>query len=169
VDQFRLNASFVPGLTDINGDRSYQHARSDTDSPHVFVISGTYNLPFAIRLGGIFFARSGFPYTGVAGFDADGDGVTGGSYGDRPASLERNSFRLPTFMTVDLSVAKEFKVVGRQALELRFDVFNVANRRNVGGVNNVIGLDPAAPPATFGTVTNVGEQRQAQVAVRYRF
>lgn len=169
VDQFRLNSSFVPGLTDIEGDRSYQHERSDTDTPHVFVLSGTYNLPFAIRLGGIFFARSGFPYTGVAGFDADGDGVTGGSYGDRPAALERNSFRLPRFITVDLSAAKEFRVVGRQAVEVRLDVFNLANRRNVTGVNNVIGLDPAAPPATFGTVTSVGDQRQAQVAVRYRF
>lgn len=169
VDQFRLNASFVPGLTDVDGDRSYQHARSDTDTPHVFVLSGTYNLPFAIRLGGIFFVRSGFPYTGIAGFDADGDGFNGGTYGDRPASLERNSFRLPTFVTVDVSLAKEFRVIGRQALEVRLDAFNLANRRNVSGVNTVIGLDPANPPAAFGTVTNVGEQRQAQVAVRYRF
>ena len=169
VDQFRLNASFVPGLTDLDGDRGYQHARSDTDSPHVFVLSGTYNLPLGIRLGGIFFTRSGFPYTGVAGFDADGDGVNGGSYGDRPAALERNSFRLPTFVSVDLSLAKEFRLLGRHGLEVRMDVFNVANRRNVTGVNNVIGLDPSTPPAAFGTVTNVGDQRQAQVAVRYRF
>ena len=37
--------------------------------------------------------------------------------------------------------------------------------------NNIIGLDPNNPPATFGSVTAVttGGQRQAQIAVRYRF
>jgi outer membrane receptor protein involved in Fe transport len=169
VDQFRLNSSFVPGLTDIDGDRSYQQGPSDTETPHVVVVSGTYNLPLDIRVGGIFFARSGFPYTGVAGFDADGDGRNGGSYGDRPESLERNSFRYPTFATLDLSLAKEFRFATNQGVELRMDIFNVTNRRNVTEVNNVIGLGPDNPPASFGDVTNVGDQRQAQIALRYRF
>jgi hypothetical protein len=52
---------------------------------------------------------------------------------------------------------------------VRLDIFNVTNRRNVTGVNQVIGLDPNSPPATFGNVTNVGDQRQAQIALRYRF
>jgi hypothetical protein len=133
------------------------------------VVSGTYNLPLDIRVGGIFFARSGFPYTGVAGFDADGDGRNGGSYGDRPESLERNSFRYPTFATLDLSLAKEFRFATNQGVELRMDIFNVTNRRNVTEVNNVIGLGPDNPPASFGDVTNVGDQRQAQIALRYRF
>ncbi len=106
VDNFRLNNSFVPGLTDVNGDHSYQQGPSDTDVPHLFVLSGTYDAPHGIRLGGILFARSGFPYTGVAGFDANGDGVTTStSYGDRPASLTRNSFRLPPTVTADASIA----------------------------------------------------------------
>jgi hypothetical protein len=54
-------------------------------------------------------------------------------------------------------------------VEFRFDVFNLANRRNISSVNNIIGLDPSAPPATFGTVTGVRDQRQAQIAVRYHF
>ena len=170
VDQFRLNTSFVPGLTDVDGDRSYQQARSDTDAPHVFVLSGLYEAPFGIRVGGILFARSGFPYTGVAGFDADGDGFsTNGSFGDRPAGLERNSFRRPAFVTLDLSLAKTVRLVGRQAVEVRFDVFNVTNRMNITGVNSVIGLDPSNPPASFGQTTGVGAQRQAQIAVRYSF
>jgi hypothetical protein len=36
-------------------------------------------------------------------------------------------------------------------------------------VNNIIGLDPSRPPATFATVTGVRDQRQAQIAVRFRF
>ena len=61
------------------------------------------------------------------------------------------------------------KLVGSQALELRFDIFNLFNKKNTTGINNIIGLDPSKPPATFGTVTAVAPQRQAQVAVRYRF
>jgi outer membrane receptor protein involved in Fe transport len=170
VDNFRLANSFVPGLTALDGDRSFQLSRSDTDVRHVFVVSGTYEAPFGIRVGGIAFARSGFPYTGVVGLDSDGDGFSSnGSYGDRPASLARNSFQYPATVTVDTSVAYDVKIVGAQRLEIRFDVFNLANRKNISSVNNIIGLDPSAPPATFGTVTGVRDQRQAQIALRYRF
>ena len=34
VDNFRLTESFVPGLTDIDGDRSYQQGPSASDAPH---------------------------------------------------------------------------------------------------------------------------------------
>ncbi|MCA1586983.1 MAG: TonB-dependent receptor, partial [Acidobacteria bacterium] len=177
VDNFRLANSFVPGLTDIGGDRSYQWGPSDTDVPHVVVVSGTYEAPLGLRVGGIMFARSGFPYTGVVGLDADGDGVSSGapgnsvatSYGDRPASLTRNSFRLPSVVTIDASVAYELRLPRSHSVELRFDVFNLANRRNVAALNNIIGLDPSQPPATFGTITAVRDQRQGQIALRYRF
>ena len=170
VDNFRLANSFVPGLIALDGDRSFQSSRSDTDVRHVFVVSGTYEAPFGIRVGGIAFARSGFPYTGVVGLDSDGDGFSSnGSYGDRPASLARNSFQYPATVTVDMSVAYDVKLVGAQRLEVRFDVFNLANRKNISSVNNIIGLDPSTPPATFGTVTGVRDQRQAQIALRYRF
>jgi hypothetical protein len=117
------------------------------------------------------FARSGFPYTGLVGTDADGDGFssTTGSYSDRPASLTRNSFRYPANVTLDLSAAYTLKLVSTQAVEIRFDAFNVTNRKNISSVNAIIGLNPAAPPAAFGTVTGVRDQRQAQIAVRYRF
>ena len=172
VDNFRVANSFVPGLTTIGGDRSYQFGPSDTDVRHVFVVNGTYLAPLGLRVGAILFARSGFPYTGVVGTDANGDGFTStGSFGDRPASLTRNSFRYPSQVTVDTSLAYDLRLTGSHALELRFDVFNLGNKRNITTVNNIIGLDPNNPPATFGSVTGVvvGGQRQAQIAVRYRF
>jgi hypothetical protein len=130
-----------------------------------------------IRVSGIVFARSGFPYTGVVGVDADGDGFAPGppgnsvasSYGDRPASLSRNSFRLPPTVTLDTSVAYDLKIVRAQRVEIRFDAFNLLNRKNVAALNNIVGLNPANPPASFGTITAVRDQRQAQIAVRYRF
>ncbi len=170
VDNFRLNNSFVPGLTDINGDRSYQWGPSDTDVPHLFVLSGLYDAPFGLRFSGILFARSGFPYTGVVGSDANGDGMTSTtSFGDRPASLTRNSFRRPSTVTLDAGVAYLAKLPAHQSVEIRFDAFNVTNRKNVVNINNVIGLDANNPPASFGTVTGYLGQRQAQVSLRYRF
>ena len=170
VDNFRLTGSFLPGLTAIDGDRSYQWGPSDTDVRHVFVASGTYDAPFGLRVGAILFARSGFPYTGVAGLDADGDGFSAtSSYGDRPASLSRNSFRYPANVTVDTSLAYDLKLVGAQRVEIRLDAFNLTNRKNISSVNNIVGLNPSSPPASFGTVTGVRDQRQAQIAVRYRF
>lgn len=173
VDNFRLANSFVPGLRDLDGDRSYQWGPSDTDARHVFVLSGTYETPFGLRVGSIVFARSGFPYTGLVGIDADGDGFTTTnstqSYGDRPASLSRNSYRFPSQVTLDASLAYDLKIVGSQRFEVRFDVFNLANRKNVASLNNIVGLDPNNPPAAFGTVLSYRDQRQAQIAVRYRF
>jgi outer membrane receptor protein involved in Fe transport len=170
VDNFRLANSFVPGLTEIGGDRSYQWGPSDTDVPHVFVLSGMYEAPLGLRAGAILFARTGFPYTGVVGVDSDGDGFQGtSSFSDRPASLSRNSFRYPATVTLDTSVAYDFKLAGANRVELRFDVFNLLNRTNVSSLNTVIGLNPQAPPASFGTITGVRDQRQAQVALRYRF
>jgi hypothetical protein len=171
VDNFRLNNSMVPGLTAIGGDRSYQWGPSDTDVPHLFVLSGTYEAPLGLRAGAILFARSGFPFTGLAGQDSDGDGfsTSTASFGDRPASLSRNSFRYPATVTLDTSVAYDLKVAGTNRVELRFDVFNLLNRKNISTYNIIIGLDPNAPPASFKTITAVRDQRQAQVAVRYRF
>jgi hypothetical protein len=170
VDNFRLNNSFVPGLTEIDGDRSRQWGPSDTDARHVLAVTGLYEAPFRLQVSGALFARSGFPYTGVVGLDADGDGFSANSsFGDRPASLTRNSFRYPSTVTLDTSVAYDVRITGAQSLQIRFDAFNIANRKNIASWNNIVGLDPSNPPAAFRTVTSVRDQRQAQIAVRYRF
>jgi outer membrane receptor protein involved in Fe transport len=169
TDNFRLTGSFVPGLVDLEADRSYQYGPLNTDVPHLFVANAMYQLPWDIKLSGIVFVRSGFPYTGVVGSDADGDGVSAGQYGDRPSGVDRNSYRLPTYKSFDLSVAKDFRFGGRHAFELRLDVFNVFNTANTTQVNTTLGLDPANPRAGFGTRTAVAQQRQAQIALRYSF
>jgi hypothetical protein len=169
VDNFRLTESFVPGQTDVDGDRSYQQGPSAQDTPHNFTASGYVRVPFEINVGGILVSRSGFPYTGVVGIDADGDGVTGGAFGDRPAALTRNSFRLPSITTLDISASKQFTLPGTHRLELRGEVFNVTNNKAVTGVNNVIGLDVNNPPATFGQVTTRQGAVEGQISIRYRF
>jgi outer membrane receptor protein involved in Fe transport len=170
VDNFRLNNSFVPGLTEIDGDRSRQWGPSDTDARHVVAITGLYEAPFGLQVSGALFGRTGFPFTGVVGVDADGDGFSANSsYGDRPASLTRNPFRYPSTITLDTSVAYDVRIGGPHSFQIRFDAFNIANRKNIASWNNIVGLDPSNPPAAFKTLTSVRDQRQAQIAVRYRF
>jgi hypothetical protein len=169
VDNFRLTESFVPGLNTIDGDRSYQQGRSANDTPHNLTASGYFRAPWGINVGGILTSRAGFPYTGVVGIDADGDGVSGGAFGDRPAALTRNSFRLPSVTTLDLSVSKQFTFAGSNRIELRGEVFNALNAKAVTGVNNTIGLDVNNPPATFGQVTNRQGAVEGQLSIRYRF
>jgi hypothetical protein len=171
VDNFRLTESFVPGQTDIDGDRSYQQGPSAQDTPHNLTASGYFRAPFGINVGAILSTRSGFPYTGLVGIDADGDGVssTNTSFGDRPAALTRNSFRLPALTTLDVSASKQFTITGSNRIELRAEIFNATNAKAITGVNPIIGLDVNNPPASFGTVTNRQGAIEGQVSIRYRF
>jgi outer membrane receptor protein involved in Fe transport len=171
VDNFRLTESFVPGLTDVEGDRSYQQGPSAQDTPHFLTVSGYVRAPFGINVGAILSTQSGFPYTGLVGFDADGDGVmsTTGSFADRPAALARNSFRYPSQTTLDLSASKVVQLRGSHSIELRGEVFNATNQKAATGVNQVIGLDAANPVATFGEVTQRQTAVQGQLSIRYRF
>ena len=94
--------------------RSTSAARSPSnDVPHIFVANGTYILPyddFALRHRGV---KSGPTVDPLAGTDLNGDGFTT----DRPGTFARNSFRLPTSKTVDVSLAKTFTFGGPHQLE----------------------------------------------------
>jgi len=100
-----------------------------------------------------------------AGTDLNGDGFLT----DRPGAIARNSFRLPTSKTVDISLAKTLTVSRTHAIELRMDVFNLFDAFNVTAVNNTYGRIVGSPAATFMQPTRVANPRQFQFAARYRF
>jgi hypothetical protein len=143
----------------------FRRARASNDVPHLFVVNGTYILPYAISFTGIASVRSGLPVDPQAGADLNGDGFTT----DRPGTLARNSFRLPASKTVDLALAKTLALHGSHQLEVRMDVFNLLNAINVTGVNAVYGRVVGSPAATFMQATRVSNPRQLQFAARYRF
>jgi hypothetical protein len=143
----------------------FRRALASNDVPHIFVVNGTYILPYAISLSGIVAAKSGLTVDPLAGSDLNGDGFTT----DRPGAFARNSFRLPTSKTVDLSVAKTIAIGGPNELELRMDLFNLFDAFNVTQVNNTYGRVVGSPVATFMQPTRVLNPRQLQFAARYRF
>jgi Carboxypeptidase regulatory-like domain len=82
--------------------------------------------------------------------------------------VRRNSFELPGYKDVDLTLAKAFgfprmRGLGENAnLEIRFDVYNVFNNLNLdpqGIVNNI-------SASNFGTITNYNGQQNGALASR---
>jgi hypothetical protein len=97
-------------------------------------------------------------------------------------SLPRNYLHGPEFWQVDLMASKDFRFRGNQGLQLRVEVFNIANRLNYenptaslpNGTPGVAFTDAQA--GTFGYMlgplnrtVGLGTARQTQVSVRYLF
>src|SRR5262245_17111151 len=143
----------------------FRRARASNDVPHILTINGTYVLPYAASVSAIAAFKSGLPVDPQAGADLNGDGFNT----DRPGTLARNSYRLPTSKTIDISASKTFPLAGSQQIEARMDVFNLLNAVNVTGVNTVYGRVFGTPAATFMQPTAVANPRQFQFAARYRF
>jgi hypothetical protein len=91
-------------------------------------------------LSGIYVAGSGRPFNLLLGFDANGDGR---SQSDRPGQAARNSARGEPFHQVDMRLGRRFNVGGeRRYLEFTFEAFNLLNKTNYTGINNVVGCGP---------------------------
>ncbi len=112
-------------------------------------------------------ARSGATVDPRIGQDINGDRNTR----ERPVIngriAERNSFRRPANVTADMSLVRRFRF-GGTSLEGRFEVFNLTNRFNVSGVNNVWGLGDTPLP-TFMQATSTAAPRRYQVSGRVSF
>ena len=93
---------------------------------------------------------------------------------------QRNNFRLPGYSALDLGLSKAFKMPygENHKLEVRFEVFNVANSqsfladnldRSTFGLEQDPGLNPAA--SNFGQIfTDIqGAPRRVQFGLRYTF
>ncbi|HLF83754.1 MAG TPA: carboxypeptidase regulatory-like domain-containing protein [Blastocatellia bacterium] len=198
----------IDEVTDFNSDFSAQsmidlradRALSAFDQRHRFVFSGVFSSPLkgdsALErifgdwvLSPIFIAGSGRPFNVILGIDANGDGV---STRDRPcirpaadqpcipnSNLGRNTGIGEAFYQVDMRFARRFGFAEGKYLELTFEAFNLFNRTNFVGINNVIGATPLtdgrphaiagrAPTQPFG-FTAAAPARQLQFGARFNF
>jgi hypothetical protein len=154
------------------------------DQRHRVVLSGLYELPWAIRVSGILTANSGRPFSPLAGFDLNGDG-NGGAFppdrarvtpADESTSVGRNSGTTAGLFTVDLRVSKRFTIAGGKTIEAILEAFNAFNRVNFIEDTNqssfVIfgtGAYPTNPLPTYGRYTLTMPPRQLQLAVKLSF
>ncbi len=166
-NNFSLNTHYtfaksIDEVTDYNSDWSAQNplnigldrSLSAFDQRHRLVVSGvlqsTANNPVLSNwvLSPIFVGQSGRPFNLLLGFDANGDGR---SQSDRPGLAGRYTGRGEPFYSFDLRLARRFFANDRRYLELTVEGFNLANRTNLIGVNNVLGA--ACTDASGGNFT----------------
>jgi hypothetical protein len=93
----------------------------------------------------------------------------------------RNIFRLPGYADVDLGLGKTWKMPWNEGhtLQVRWDVFNVANHQSFGlidtsrtgfGIVRDPALRGALPPSNWSNFTQIqGQARIMQVGARYAF
>jgi outer membrane receptor for Fe3+-dicitrate len=143
------------------------------------VVSGWYLAPGGVQIAAIVGYSSGRPYNILAGTDLNGDGDGGSSPSDRPrrvpgdpsTSIARNAGLLPSRATTDIRVSRRFTVRGRLTVEPMVDVFNLFNRTNFIGVQNVFGPGryPDQPLPTYGQFTQAAAPRQVQIGLKVGF
>ena len=185
-------AKAIDEVTDFNSDFSAQNplnlrldrALSSFDQRHRAVISGvlqsSFDNPFLRDwvFSPIFIAGSGRPFNLLLGADANGDGR---SQSDRPGQAGRNTGVGESFFSFDMRLARRVLVKESRFLEFTFEAFNIFNRTNFTGVNNIVGT-------TFATATefrvhgrsdrltteplgfiSASNPRQLQLGVRFNF
>lgn len=206
ANHFSLNAHYtlsksIDEVTDFNSDWSAQNplnvrqdrAVSAFDQRHRAVFSGVFASPFegdsfADKVlsdwvfSPIFIAGSGRPFNLLLGFDANNDGR---SQSDRPFDAGRNTGLGEPFYSFDARLARRFPFKETMFVELTFEGFNLFNRTNLAGINNVVGSLPAdqlrllsttrargnrnaAPTEPLG-FTSAANPRQLQFGVRFNF
>ncbi len=212
ANNFSLNAHYtfsksIDEVTDFNSDFSAQNplnvrldrSLSAFDQRHRFVASGVIQSPWENAffkdwlISPIFVGQSGRPFNLLLGFDANQDGR---SQSDRPGKAGRNPGLSEPFYSFDFRLARRFFVKEARFLEFTFEVFNLFNRTNFGGINNILGaactdsngnstpctLTGATPISDFNLrgradrrptqplgFTSAFDPRQMQFGVRFNF
>jgi hypothetical protein len=124
-------------------DLAKEYTASDSDLRHVFVATGTWELPAELRIGVSFQSFVGaFPYSRLSSIDLNGDGSL---FNDRQfidgEDTGRNAFRQPDFSRLNLRVAKWFRIGRRVRLEIAADLFNALDADNLIVTENAIFLN----------------------------
>ncbi|HEV2911804.1 MAG TPA: TonB-dependent receptor [Pyrinomonadaceae bacterium] len=176
-----------------------EEAISNFDIPHKFVASAVWT-PFntftglehstvgraifrGLTIAPIVLAQSGRPLTPFVSGNLPGGtagGIIGAAGNSRPFFLERNTFRRPKQVSVDLRLSKRFNFSETMNIEFLAEAFNLFNHTNVTNVADrlySVGGTNAAPTLTFDPTflnpTEAGNtifrERQIQLAVRFEF
>jgi hypothetical protein len=172
------NADSVANLADLpeGPNIADQRAVSRQSVPHRFTTAFVSQVPGRVPgLGGLkvsslFTAQAGRRFNVFAGLDANGDG---NPLSDRPGNLGRNTLVGPRFITLDMRVAREFRMNERVTAEFSGDFFNLFNRTNVTDLNTVFGgtdLSVAPNPILgFNTPRDAANRFQFQYGLKLRF
>jgi hypothetical protein len=149
-------------------DLDQDWGRSDDDQRHRLVLQAAARA-HGFQLSGTMRAYSALPQNVTSGVTTvrgtAGRPIVGGSF------IPRNAGEGADFFSLDLRLARTFRLAGSAKAEALVEVFNLTDRTNVVALNGNFGAGayPSSPSATFGQVTAVGEPRSVQLGLRLTF
>ena len=175
TDEFRLtNTGHQPELGAV-GDQSINPLNPacdacigplNTDARHRVTLGAIYRAPWDVVVAGIYRYRSATPYTEWTGIDVNADGY---AFDLVPGVSEVNNLRGDSFSQFDLRLSREFRFAGNFGAELMLEVFNVLNEKNPARFVGNRRASNFGQPTVFAGDPLQGEQRLAQVGVRFTF
>jgi hypothetical protein len=65
--------------------------------------------------------------------------------------------------SIDVAIARRISLRARSTMELRGELFNIANTPPLGAPNTVLGTPG------FGSITSAGDPRVGQLAIKFLF
>ncbi len=146
-----------------NWNLNGEWARASFDVRHFIYLYGTVNAGKWLKVGLVFSANSGKPYTLTTGLDPYHTGLANA----RPEGVSRNTLRGTPMSTLDLHWSREFPVhvsdVKGMRLAVGADLFNLFNRTNytsfVGSLSSPF----------FGAPVSAAPARRTQLSLSVRF
>lgn len=161
----RANGRFVAQAgTFLNGPHA-DKGPSSLSLNHIFQVNGVMEFPWQIDLSGIFRVQSGFHFSRTCQTFCDADGDSNSNGIDLGAGAGRNFFTAPSFVNLDIRLAKRFKLGERVKAQILFEFFNLLNHQNPAAVStsttNVV--------QPFGQATQVLPGREGQIGFRIEF
>jgi hypothetical protein len=101
--------------------------------------------------------------------DLDGDRKLRERASSPGVILERNSFRIGSVASLDVSIAKVWELGEGRRVAAALDMFNLTNRLNPKQYLQSYGPAAGAPLAAFLQVVQASPPRQFQLSVRFTF
>ena len=157
IDNFNTLNTRGPANFNNNNRPDEDIGRTLTTPDNVFVLSGTYLIPWNVETSGVFRADSGRHFN-AAGLPLDTDGD--GNFDDRLLGTKKGGFTTDSTIQFDLRLAKTFGSAAR--FTLIGEVFNLFNRRNPLTVNRTFG-------PTIGQTVEPTPGREGQIGFRIDF
>lgn len=161
----RANGRFVAQAgTFLNGPDA-DKGPSSLAVNHIFQVNGLVQFPWQIQVSGIFRVQSGFHFNRQCATVCDADGDGNSNTIDLGPGAGRNAFTAPTFVNLDMRLAKRFKIGERVKAQVLFEFFNILNHQNPAAV----GQSATVPTQPFGKSIQVLPGREGQIGFRIEF
>jgi hypothetical protein len=175
----RLNGAYTLGWYESTfeglggyNDRSFFIMQPSTgDERSRAVLSGVGDLPYGLKLSGVFIVATPRPFQATDGRDLNGDTNFTNDFlnGKASRTIRPDNSWDNMYRTFDLRLTKAIPMGGERKLSISAEAFNIFNFTNPSGWDGRMREGNGNLRAGYNTYTGVFAPRQAQIGARYEF